>query len=349
MSEATIAISAFRGAIIAAFSAFICCALIVIFGPLLRRYALAKPNVRSSHREATPQGGGIAVIAATTVATWLGIFSMGDAIGAPLLTVFTAVVLMACVGAIDDMRPLPVAPRLIVQALAIALVISTLPDQLRVFPAIPWWIERAVLFVGGLWFVNLVNFMDGIDWMTVAEVVPITAALVIIGYLGFLAVDAVTVALALGGAMIGFAYFNRPAARLFLGDVGSLPIGLLLGWLLLLLAGNGEFPAALLLPSYYLADASLTVGRRLLHGEKIWQAHRTHYYQRATDRGFTVTEVVARVFCVNLGLAALALATVIVHGRIIDIAALACGAALVGWLLYALSRSRTRRLYHGPR
>ena len=326
------------GAATAAFSAVICLGLIVILRPWLRRHALAKPNARSSHREPTPQGGGIAVIAATFAATWFGMFSLGAAIAAPLVTVFAAVVVMACVGAADDIRPLAVAPRLIPQALAVAAVIYALPDDLRVVSVLPWWIERVLLFVGGLWFVNLVNFMDGIDWMTVAEVVPITAALVVLGCLGALARDGLVVALALGGAMLGFAYFNRPAAKLFLGDVGSLPIGLLLGWLLVLLAGHGDLAAALLLPLYYLADATLTLIRRLLSGERIWQAHRTHYYQRATDRGFSVSAIAARVFAVNLGLAALALATVVAASRAIDIAASACGAALVGWLLYAFTR-----------
>jgi UDP-N-acetylmuramyl pentapeptide phosphotransferase/UDP-N-acetylglucosamine-1-phosphate transferase len=205
---------------------------------------------------------------------------------------------------------------------------------------LPFWIERALLFVGGLWFVNLVNFMDGIDWMTVVEVIPVAGALAALGGLGALAPEAVVMALALGGAMVGFAYFNRPAAKLFLGDVGSLPIGLLLGWLLVRLAGTGHLAAALLLPLYYLADATLTLLRRLSSGERIWQAHRTHYYQRATDRGFTVSEIVSRVFAVNLVLAVLALATVLAKSRPLDTAALACGAALVGLLLYSFTRKR---------
>ena len=106
--------------------------------------------------------------------------------------------------------------------------------------------------------------------------------------MGALPRDATLVALALCGAMIGFAPFNRPVARLFLGDVGSLPIGLLLGWLLVVLAGSGHFAAALLLPLYYLADATITLLRRLANGEPVWQAHRSHFYQRAMDNGFSV-------------------------------------------------------------
>jgi UDP-N-acetylmuramyl pentapeptide phosphotransferase/UDP-N-acetylglucosamine-1-phosphate transferase len=145
------------------------------------------------------------------------------------------------------------------------------------------------------------------------------------------------VALALGGAVLGFAYFNRPAAKLFLGDVGSLPIGLLLGWLLLLVAGRGHLVAAMTMPLYYIADATITLMRRLTRGEPVWQSHRTHFYQLATDRGFAVTEVVARVFIVNLGLCALAVMTVIVPGKLSDIVALLGGATLVTCLLVAFA------------
>ena len=337
---------AFCGALPAAaiigFAATLCALLIVILRPLLERYALARPNARSSHKVPTPQGGGIAVVAATIVTFYGALFLLFDtaaASQAPLI-VFGAVVLIAAVGAADDVHSIAVIPRLLLQALAVALAIYGLPHELRVTPLIPWWAERVLLIVGGLWFVNLVNFMDGIDWMTVAEVVPITAALAVVGWLGALPLPGVIAALALFGAMIGFAYFNRPVARLFLGDVGSLPIGLLLGWLLLLLAASGHIAAAILLPLYYLADATITLVRRLIRGEPVWQAHRTHFYQLATDRGFTVTQVVLRVFFVNVALAALAMWTVIAPSRLGVSAALLGGAVLVALLLFAFARGR---------
>jgi UDP-N-acetylmuramyl pentapeptide phosphotransferase/UDP-N-acetylglucosamine-1-phosphate transferase len=202
----------------------------------------------------------------------------------------------------------------------------------------PTTVERILLVIGGLWFVNLVNFMDGLDWMTVAEVVPITAALAAIGFLGALGWPHILVSIALCGAMTGFALFNRPVARLFLGDVGSLPIGLLLAWLLIVLAGNGARAAALLLPLYYLADSTITLVRRATNGEPIWQAHRSHYYQRATDRGFRVIDVVARVFAVNVALALLALATILLPSRLTEIAALFAGTVLVAGLLVMFAR-----------
>jgi UDP-N-acetylmuramyl pentapeptide phosphotransferase/UDP-N-acetylglucosamine-1-phosphate transferase len=336
------ALWALRPAAIVATAALISVGLIVVLRPLLARYALARPNARSSHSIPTPQGGGIAIVAAT-IAVSYGAWSFLPASAVGIISpaiLLAAVVLIAAVGIMADIHPIAVTLRLLLQALAVAMAIYTLPVELRVLPILPWWIERVALIVGGLWFVNLVNFMDGLDWMTVAEVVPITAALAAIGVLGILPPQATIISLALCGAMIGFAFFNRPVAKLFLGDVGSLPIGLSLGWLLVLVAGNGGRAAAILLPLYYLADSSLTLARRLMSGEQVWQPHRSHFYQRATDRGFRVIEVVARVFFVNLVLAALALATVLKPSRELDIAALGAGIVLVAWLLIDFSRGR---------
>jgi len=329
-------------AAIVAVAALLCALLIVALHPWLKRYALAKPNARSSHRTPTPQGGGIAVMAATLAAAGfaLGFFPLGPAAAPSLPLIAGAALAMACLGAIDDVRPLPVGPRLLLQAIVVAGVLYTLPEELRVVPSLPWWLERLLLLIGGLWFVNLVNFMDGLDWMTVAEVIPLTATLSVLGLLGVLPRNNVALALALGGAMVGFAVFNRPTARIFLGDVGSLPIGLILGVLLLLVASSGHLIAAVIMPLYYLADGTITLMRRLMHGEPIWQAHRTHFYQRATDNGFTVLDVVTRVFAANIGLGALAIVTVVEPGRVSDVIALAGAAVLVAWLLTAFARGR---------
>jgi UDP-N-acetylmuramyl pentapeptide phosphotransferase/UDP-N-acetylglucosamine-1-phosphate transferase len=330
------------GTVTVVFAAMMSALLIVALYPWLERYALARPNARSSHRTPTPQGAGIAVILAMigAVSLALALFALGVAPHSPLSSIIAAALVMACLGAIDDVRPLPVVPRFVLQAVVIAGVIYSLPDQLRVVPVLPQWFEQLLLLIGGLWFVNLVNFMDGIDLMTVAEVIPITATLAILGFAGALPSYGVVLALALGGAMIGFAFFNRPTAKVFLGDVGSLPIGLVVGWLLLLVAGSGHLAAAILMPLYYLADATITLFRRILRREPFWEGHRTHFYQRATDKGFTTMAIVARVFAMNIGLGILAVTTVIVPGRANQIAALAVGALLVAWLLAAFARGR---------
>ncbi|HZP68489.1 MAG TPA: glycosyl transferase [Pseudolabrys sp.] len=324
------------GVLILAAAAVLCFGLLSGLLPLLARYALAKPNARSSHRVPTPQGGGVAVIAATVAVVAGAIATIPLQIVEPrsLALVLAAVVALAVLGAADDLRPMQAAPRLFLQAVAVAAAVAALPPEIQVFPAVPWWLDRLLVLLGGVWLVNVANFMDGIDWMTVAEFVPVTAGLVLLGMLGALPVHATAVAAALCGAIIGFAPFNRPVARLFLGDVGSLPAGLLLGWMLALLAGEGHLAAAILLPLYYLADATITLMRRILNGERITQAHRCHFYQRALDGGLSVYQITACVFALNLALTALAIITIGNPSREIALASLAAGVMLVGLALW---------------
>jgi UDP-N-acetylmuramyl pentapeptide phosphotransferase/UDP-N-acetylglucosamine-1-phosphate transferase len=308
--------------------------------PMLLRVALAKPNARSSHRIPTPQGGGIAVIAATLlVAGVLLAFAGATGMKVPF-TVFGATLFIAVVGFADDVNSIPVLPRLLLQGLAVAAVVFTAPDDLRIVSACPLWIERGLLLLAGLWFVNLVNFMDGLDLMTAAEAVPVTAAVALLGLLGDVPASTTIIAAALCGAVLGFSPFNRPVAKIFLGDVGSLPIGLLLGWCLLQLAYDKQFTAALLLPLYYLADATVTLFRRMMGREPFWLAHRSHFYQRATDNGFTVWRVGVEVFALNVGLAALAVASTGLVSVAAKMVSLLVGALAVSLLLHRFSRRR---------
>lgn len=303
--------------------------------PLLQRYALARPNARSSHKIPTPQGAGIAVVAATLLVTWIHSWILPWMIPLPLIG---SAVLIALVGLVDDIRPLPVVVRLLLQAGAVAAVVFTTPETLRIVPALPLVVERILILIGGIWFVNLVNFMDGLDLMTVAEVVPVTAALALLGWWGDLSPSAALLATALCGAMLGFAPFNKPVAKVFLGDVGSLPIGLLLGWCLLELAWRGQPAAALLLPGYYLADSTITLFRRIARREPFWSAHRTHFYQRATDNGFAVPRVIGEVFLLNLVLALLAVVAVRAGSMAVTSLALVVGAVAIAFVLRRFSR-----------
>jgi UDP-N-acetylmuramyl pentapeptide phosphotransferase/UDP-N-acetylglucosamine-1-phosphate transferase len=334
------ALWAVAGAAVAA--AALSAAIIALLRPLLAQIAMARPNARSSHRVPTPQGGGAGVAVATLATTLVLTHALGIAPtpGWPLWSVAVATILIAVIGAIDDIRVIEVVPRLLFQTAAVAAVVAALPADFALLQALPWPVERAILVLAGVWFVNLVNFMDGIDWMTVAEMLPLCAGLAIAGWLAGLPDHATLMAAALFGGIAGFAPFNRPVAKLFLGDVGSLAVGLLTGWLLMLLAGAGHLAAALLLPLYYLADTSITLARRLMHGERFWQAHRTHFYQRATDNGFTVMAIVSRVFMLNVVLVVLAIGTILQPAW--SIAALIVGAALVGILLVSFAKPRSR-------
>jgi UDP-N-acetylmuramyl pentapeptide phosphotransferase/UDP-N-acetylglucosamine-1-phosphate transferase len=326
-----------RATLVLIAAALLCAGLIVLLRPLLRRYALARPNARSSHVVPTPQGAGVAVIVAALSVAAAYAIAVNIEIPAVL---FAATLFLAAVGFADDIKPIQVLPRLLLQAAAVGIVVFAAPADLRIVPAVSIVLERALLLFAALWFVNLVNFMDGLDLMTVAEIVPITGALIVLGWFGELPALPTLIAAALCGAMLGFAPSNRPVAKVFLGDVGSLPIGLLLGWCLLQLAWHHQVAAALLLPLYYLADATLTLLRRMARREPFWAAHRTHFYQRATDNGFTVPRVIGEVFLLNLVLAALAVIAAATATVAADAVSLLAGALAVAIVLNRFSRKR---------
>ena len=165
--------------------------LIVILGASFARYALAQPNARSSHKQPTPQGGGIAVIGAIIVVIAGCVLAGVDLNNMYRLgMVLCVAVLLALVATADDVRPLGAAPRLVLQIAAAILVVAAIPPELRIVQWLPFWLERGAVLLGMVWFINLVNFMDGIDWMSVAEAVPLTAGLTIFGLMGELPRDA---------------------------------------------------------------------------------------------------------------------------------------------------------------
>src|SRR5262252_7746607 len=137
-------------------------ALIAMMLPMFRRYALARPNARSSHNIPTPQGGGLAVVLAVVIALGANALLIGPELAAlgDVLPLGAAVVVLTVVGAVDDIFPLSPRLRLAVQTVAVALTVLTMPDDLRALPIVPVPVERVAEIVAGLWFVNLVNFMD---------------------------------------------------------------------------------------------------------------------------------------------------------------------------------------------
>jgi UDP-N-acetylmuramyl pentapeptide phosphotransferase/UDP-N-acetylglucosamine-1-phosphate transferase len=312
--------------------------LILILRPLFIRHLLAEPNARSSHAVPTPQGAGLAVMASVFVGCALGIFLWAQE--PRLLGVLAAAAGLTLLGAIDDAYGLSVASRLTGQLLAALVVVGTLPEELRILPGwVPAGIEDTLLVLGIMWFVNAVNFLDGLDWMTVAQVVPITLGVAILHLLGAVPGAVALLALALLGATLGFAIFNKHPASIFLGDAGSLPIGLLLAFMQIFVA-EANLAAALLLALYTLADATLTLVRRILAGERIDTAHRSHFYQRALAKGLTVPQVTARIFTLEFLLAAFAIAAVLAGSPAIDLLCLALGLLATGATLFMLGTGR---------
>jgi UDP-N-acetylmuramyl pentapeptide phosphotransferase/UDP-N-acetylglucosamine-1-phosphate transferase len=269
--------------------------------PLLRRRAvLDRPNERSLHVTPVPRGGGIAVVA-TIFLAWVVLIGLG-LLPRATLPVLVGVVLLAAVSWIDDVRGLPAAVRLAAQLVAIGVVLRAgIPAGAMFQGWLPPSLDGITTLLVWVWFINLFNFMDGIDGLAGSEAATIGLGLLLFAAIGIghdLGLAATGAGIA--AAAIGFLVWNWAPARIFLGDVGSVPLGYLLGFLLLEQAARGHWKLALILPLYFLADATITLLRRLLRGERVWQAHREHFYQRAVQRGRGHAEVVRRVIGANI-------------------------------------------------
>lgn len=276
---------------------------------LARRYALRRrlldhPNARSSHVVATPRGGGIAIVAgfAVGMTLWASLAGPG-----PWRLLWAAVVppalLVAAIGFWDDHRPLPARWRLLVHFAAAALAVLVL-GGLRPLPLPGIEVDAglagsAMAVVGLVWILNLYNFMDGIDGIAATEGVFVATSAALLAGPGS---GAFVPLLLVSAASAGFLAFNWPPARIFMGDVGSGFLGFVLGALLFAQHASGHLPfgAGLILLGAFLADATVTLLVRLLRGERLHEAHRSHAYQRAARRFGGHRTVTAAVLAINL-------------------------------------------------
>lgn len=256
-----------------AIAAMIACA--AVLGLLLGtgwawRLAVDVPNARSLHERPTPRVGGWGLIPVSLLmAAW---FAPG------LSVILGGAALLALVSVLDDRWDLPARWRFLAHLAVAALTVGWLAP-----PVSAWlWI---VFVVGLVWCANLYNFMDGANGLAGA-----TALLGFGAYALAAAPHAPALAAAaaiIAGAAAGFLCFNVHPARLFLGDCGSIPLGFLAGALGVAGWQQGDWPAwfAPMVFSPFIADATVTLLRRLCRGERVWQAHREHYYQRLIRMG----------------------------------------------------------------
>jgi UDP-N-acetylmuramyl pentapeptide phosphotransferase/UDP-N-acetylglucosamine-1-phosphate transferase len=306
-------------------------------GWLLRRAILDRPVDRSAHAVPVPRGGGLALVP-VLLAAWFGLALTGRApAGDAALAALAAG--LALVSWIDDLRSLPAGLRLICHVLAVLAGLAFLPPGAVFQGVLPPLLDHAAAALLWVWFVNLFNFMDGIDGITGVETAALGFGMVLVAALAGRAADgSAALALCIAAGALAFLYWNWHPARLFLGDVGSVPLGYLLGALLLGLAARGLWAPALILPLYYLADASVTLARRVLRGERFWQPHRQHFYQRALAGPGDHASVARLVLVGDAVLVACALLAV---GR--PWIGLAAGVAVVACVLSLMQR-RSRRI-----
>jgi Fuc2NAc and GlcNAc transferase len=263
------------------------------------------PNDRSSHNTPTPSGGGVAIVASTiaaaSVLSWRGLLDM------PLyLALCGGGVAIAAVGFLDDRRSLPAGIRLAAHlgaALWALFCLGGLPSLCIGHWTVHFgWVGYVLGALGIGWTLNLFNFMDGIDGIAAAEAAFIVWGGTLLAVASGSGTGACAMGLAVGAACCGFLRWNWPPAKIFMGDVGSGYLGYLIG--VLALASARENSVALLvwliLGGVFFSDATVTLVRRSLRGERVYEAHRTHAYQLLARRWHSHRSATGAVVIVNL-------------------------------------------------
>ena len=243
------------------------------------RYAHGKglldaPGARRSHRVATPRGGGIGIVLASLLA--IVAMSMHAAVPQAWWLITGGLILVAGTGWLDDHRSLPAWPRLCMHVLAALLLAIAMRLDGADF------LVCAMAFVLVLGLVNAWNFMDGINGLAATQAMLCGLAMTLLP--GF---DSPSLGVAIAAACMGFLPFNFPRARIFLGDVGSGALGYLVAVMVTVAfraTQTNDWPLLLLPPLAILADSGLTLLARMRRGERWWQAHVEHAYQRWSRR-----------------------------------------------------------------
>ncbi|MNG83414.1 putative undecaprenyl-phosphate N-acetylglucosaminyl 1-phosphate transferase [compost metagenome] len=280
---------------------------------LLRRYAqtrlLDQPNHRSSHQVPTPRGGGMAIVTTFLLAAPLLValipLPLGISHGSFAL-IWAAALGIALVGFIDDHTSLKPRIRLIVQSIAAALVVwavNGLPElTFWGWPLDLAWFGYVLAWLGVIWFINLYNFMDGIDGLAAGEAVVVCLFMALFNYLHTGQWSSAALILLLGAAAAGFLCWNFPPARIFMGDGGSGFLGLMVASLMLSDAASAPqfLWAWLVMLGVFVVDATWTLLNRYRLKCRLSEAHRTHAFQYAVRRWQSHRKVTLTVFIINI-------------------------------------------------
>ena len=290
------------------------------------------PNERSLHSDPVPRTGGIAILFGSGAGLLIAWYGQGHLLIAMPLGI--AVIVLALVALIDDRHNLGAGIRLLAQFVAVSYLLlnSSMLDL-----GTPATIV-ALLFL--VWMINLYNFMDGMDGFAGGMAIFGFGTYAILGW------QAGNLEFALGSAIVvsactGFLLLNFPPARIFMGDVGSTVLGLLAGITILHSHRSGLLPVwfGILIFSPFIADASVTIGARIVRGEQFWKPHKSHCYQRLAQAGWGHRRTVLAEYGLMLACSGSALfgATLPLNGQVLIIALWTLlYAALIGFV-----RSRT--------
>ncbi|MBY0406323.1 MAG: hypothetical protein K2Q01_01415 [Rickettsiales bacterium] len=287
----------------------ICAFLMSLLGTRITILALRRQQVpltplevKNKKTKPAPSGGGVAVVMALIIC--LMVADIG-------YSIIFALFLLAALSLLGDLIGVPVWLRLLVQGLCVLVALGDMQTPLF-GGAIAPWMDKSITVLLWLWVVNMFHFMDGIDGMTPTQMVTMAMGLCVLTVIDeTFPTSLSTYALVTFSVGCGFMWWNWHPAKIRLGEVGTVPIGFLMGYLLLLGVQAGYGYAVFILPAYYVSDATITLIYRAYKGRPVWVRHSEYYYRQAVSKGRRHDTVVRYVFGVNLLLGLLATFSVI--------------------------------------
>lgn len=270
------------------------------------------PDARRLHADVTPTGGGIAVILSFIMGFILIDYKLYDFYYSASVAV--PIFILAFVSFYDDIREMPVSVRLLTHLGIAGFMVHDLLLPYQLFHGeLGFYADLILSFVALAGFCNIYNFMDGIDGITASESIHLSVTIMALCFLRYDIIihsDLVILIAALVlTCSIAFVIYNWHPAHIFIGDVGAISIGMLLGLCLMLIAASSVklFVSAIIASMYYLADGGLTILIRLFKGEKIWLPHTNHFFQQAIRKEIPRKKIVLEVIICNYWLMLLAI------------------------------------------
>ena len=269
------------------------------------------PGNRRAHLKITPRGGGVSLV----IIFIFIIISWREIMGIPPMWRFIGIFFqVALISFVDDLKNTHASIRFIIHLCGAMAVLSIyLTPNLLFHQLLPDSLDFAVATICLTAFINIYNFMDGIDGITASQSIHLAITILLVCFLQKSMIIHVTlvqiIATIILGWSLGFLIFNWQPASIFIGDVGSISIGFLLGICLILLAASGQklFISSIIMCLYYISDGGLTILIRLIKGEKIWQPHLQHFFQKAVRKGMSHKQIVSNIIICNFCLMILSL------------------------------------------
>ena len=279
------------------------------------------PAERSNHTTPTPKGAGLIIIPIVAISTLIFFYFFLQPLNEWTI-IFFLCFFLGIISFIDDIKNLSIKSRLLLQTLIVGLsllvyyepvttnLLSVPVSYERYFPLINCFLFLFFL-LSWMWIINLYNFMDGIDGLTALQVCTVAISVNLLSIIGYLNEEYQIFSLILFSVYLAFYKFNKSPAKIFLGDVGSIPSGYLIGFIMFsCLLTNGVLLPIIIVNMYYILDSTSTLLIRIVKKENIFAAHSDHFYQKMIRKGYQHSFVIKWIFGLNSILLVLSLLSI---------------------------------------